>query len=220
MTALRRRRDGLKPSPNAINRHGGGKGKGMGFPNPLDWCIEDYWCTELLLDATGWRGTVLDPACGSGRILQVCRARGLEATGSDLVDRGAGALTPVDFTQPGAWPDGSFDYVISNPPYYSGKGPVVFGDAALRVARKGVALLVALPFLASEGRYAVFTGRWPVSLVLVLSSRSSMPPGELLLSGAVKPEGGKEDYCWIILTPGHTGRAEIGWTIATDKRRP
>lgn len=201
--AAPRRQDGgtLRPARNAINRHATRRPAAKrAVDNPHDWLIEDYWCTEALLD----------PAAGSGRILAVCRSRGMEATGSDLVDRGCGAVTPVDFTRAGAWPPDSFDNIITNPPYYGGEGAVAFIERALVVARRAVAALVNLAFLASQGRYPLWR-RWPCSHLVILSRRSSMPPGALLMAGEVEPRGGKEDYVWAVFTRGHVGPPVALW---------
>lgn len=197
----------LPIAENAINRH-----KAGGYEHdPHDWYVEEPWCADVLLDAVDFEGTILDPACGGGRIVETCRRRGFDAVGSDLIDRGYAHCTPrIDFTLPGAWAPGSFDNIISNPPYYSGKGPVAFIDAGLAVARRRVAALVALPFLAGQRRNPWFRAL-PVSHVLVLSRRPSMPPGHLL--GSVAQKGGKEDYVWIVLTHGHTGRPVFDWLL-------
>lgn len=197
----------LPVATNALSRHRSGDYA----HDPHDWYVEEAWCTEGLADAVPFGGTVLDPACGSGRIVDVFRRRGFDAVGSDLVDRGYPHCTPrVDFTLPGSWPAGSFDNVVSNPPYYSGKGSVVFLEHGLVVARRRVAVLVPLPFLAGQRRHALFTAL-PVSHVLVLSRRPSMPPGALL--GQVEQKGGKEDYCWIVCTHGHQGPPSLGWLL-------
>ncbi|MBK3799464.1 hypothetical protein GAY33_09530 [Azospirillum brasilense] len=197
----------LPVAVNAIHRHKGGEYE----HDPHDWYVEEPWCTDVLLDAVPFTGTVIDPSCGSGRIVEACRRRGLDAVGSDLVDRGYPHCTPrIDFTLPGAWPRGSFDNVICNPPYYSGKGSVAFIDAALGVARHRVAALVPLPFLAGQRRNPWFKGL-PVSHVLVLSRRPSMPPGKLL--GTVAQKGGKEDYTWIVCTHGHVGLPSLDWLM-------
>ncbi|MGQ9367712.1 hypothetical protein [Azospirillum sp. ST 5-10] len=206
----------LPVAKNALNRHGSAAYE----HDPHDWYVEEPWCTDELLRAVDFAGTVLDPACGMGRIVEACRRHGLDAIGSDLVDRGYRHCTPlVDFTLPGAWPAGSFDNVICNPPYYSGKGSVAFVEAGLRVARRRVAALVPLPFLAGQRRHALYRRAWPVSHVLVLSRRPSMPPGRLLVEGSVTQKGGKEDYVWIVLTHGHGGPPVVDWLLP-DARRP
>lgn len=217
----RRPKQRLKQASNSMNRHAT-----TWVKSPHDWYVEEAWCNDLLIDAVPhWAGgTVLDPACGSGLVVEAFRRRGFDAIGSDLVDRGYEHCWPgVDFSQPGVWPARSFDYVASNFPYYSGAGTRQFTLHGLAVARKGVAILAPVPFLASQERYAWFKGL-PVSLILIMSARPSMPPGELLQSGAVRQKGGKEDYCWIVFEHGHVGRPQFDWIMPSDDvlqaRRP
>jgi hypothetical protein len=211
----------LKQAANSMNRH-----RTTWVKSPHDWYVEEAWCSDLLIDAVPhWAGgTVLDPSCGSGLVVEAFRRRGFDAIGSDLIDRGYEHCWPgVDFSLPGAWPPGSVDYVASNFPYYSGAGTRQFTLNALAVARKGVAILAPVPFLASQERYAWFKGL-PASLILIMSARPSMPPGELLQAGRVKQHGGKEDYCWIVFEHGHQGRPQFDWIMPSEEvlqaRRP
>jgi hypothetical protein len=198
----------LPVAKNAHNRH-----KTEWVHDPCDWYVEEPWCVDLLIDSLGLTGTVLDPACGRGTIVEVCRRRGLDTTGSDLVDRGyPSCVAPVDFTLAGAWPQESFDHVVTNPPYYRSRGTVAFLEAGLRVARRSVSVLAPLPFLASQSRNPWFRGL-PISHVLILSQRPSMPPGALLEAGAIRQAGGKEDYVWIVASHGHRGLPVVDWVM-------
>lgn len=179
-----------------------------------DWYVEPAWCWSVLESTAPWlfTGTVLDPCCGGGTGLEWCRARGIRAIGSDIVDRGAGACI-ADFLAPDyPW---RAESVICNPPY---KYAVEFAYKALEVAERSVALLVQLPFLASQRRFHLFAGT-PVAGVIILSKRPSMPPGGV----EAGPQGGKEDYCWIIWRHGYEGEPAIHWAMpggATNLRYP
>lgn len=182
----------------AINRHRGDRFQ----RHEHDWYVEPSWCWDVLHRTIPecFEGSVLDPACGGGTGVRWCRARGIKAFGSDIVDRGASGFV-ADFLSPGyPW---QADNVISNPPY---KNAVPFAHQALRVARCSVALLVQLPFLASQARHALFNST-PVAAVVILSKRPSMPPG----GSQVRATGGKEDYCWIVWRHGYQGAAAIHW---------
>lgn len=166
-----------------------------------DWYVEPAWCWEVLFDVVRFPGgLILDPACGGGTGLERARARGYHAVGSDIVDRGCGACV-ADFLSP--------DYplrdcaVATNPPYRLAEQ---FARRALEIEAPMVALLVPLPFLASQRRRPLFTTS-PVSRVVVLSKRPSMPPGGLDLP----PTGGKEDYCWVVWDRAHTEPPVISW---------
>jgi len=192
----------LPIAENAINRHS----VRPDYRDPYDFYIEDRWCADVLLDAfPTWRGVSLDPACGSGRIVDACRRRGFDALASDLLARSCPGCVPgIDFTSPGAYPAGSVDYLISNPPFYGSAGVMAFVENGLAVARKAVAVLAPITFAAGQERHAWFKGL-PWSHFCVLSARSSMPPGLLLEAGAVRQRGGKEDYAWFVFTHGWDG---------------
>lgn len=175
----------------------------------LDWYIEPRWTVDLLLDEERFAGNIWDPACGSGVILKACAERyGIDrVTGSDIADRGVGGVQ--DFLAA----DTAFvnvDNIITNPPYAHAEA---FVRRALETARRKVAVLVQAKFTYSQARHALFTARPPARLYF-LSSRPSMPPGELLLAGKIKPEGGKLDFLWIVWDAGRHDRVtEARWLM-------
>lgn len=199
----------LTPDPNAINRHRAVDADYVpAKDNPYDFFQEPTWATDLLLDRIAFEGEILDPSAGEGRIVQTCARRGYPSWGSDIVPRAPGIAGNVDFLDPDSYSRKAVDNIIMNPPYYRGDGTIAFIDRALEVAARKVAAITPIPFLASQKRYACFK-RWPVTHVLILSSRPSMPPG----GRGIKEQSGKEDYCWIVFERGHTGPAEIDWLI-------
>ena len=99
--------------------------------------------------------------------------------------------------------------MVFNPPYKLGQA---FIEKALSIATEKVAVLVQSKFPYSRGRYRLFTGRRP-AIMYHLSDRPSMPPGDKLLSGEVKAEGGKIDYLWIVWRKGHTGLTAADWLV-------
>jgi cyclopropane fatty-acyl-phospholipid synthase-like methyltransferase len=67
--------------------------KGRRAPHKQDahhWHPEDAASVNVLLDHLHFEpgATILDPCAGAGNIVDCCRARGLNITGSDIVDRG------------------------------------------------------------------------------------------------------------------------------------
>jgi hypothetical protein len=89
-----------------VERPGGGKGvsllRGKKWAlhqqprQTFDWYRETRESVESLFDAVHFDGTIHDPACGLGRIVEVARDRGYEATGADIADYGIGEAG-VDF---------------------------------------------------------------------------------------------------------------------------
>lgn len=221
----------LKPAANAASRH-----KRAYTDNPFDWYVEEAAAVYALFDVIGYSvqpaASILDPCAGLGTIPACCRAWGLgDVTASDIAMRDVPSVDGgIDFfacpTDGDAalnippYRAGQFDWIISNPPYYSGKGPVAFLERALPIARIGVAMLVNLPFLASQSRNTLFNQHPPHALVF-LSKRPSMPPGEELRAGRVKQKGGKEDYVWLVWSKWWGSAARTAyWPVPRDDYPP
>ena len=49
--------------------------------------VEPSWVSRRLFEVEDFKGPIWDPACGWGTIVAEARAAGLEAYGSDIVDR-------------------------------------------------------------------------------------------------------------------------------------
>jgi hypothetical protein len=169
-------------------------------PAARDCYVEPEWCSRRLFEAEPFVGEIVDPACGTGRIVTAARAYGHCATGFDLA-------TGNDFllkTRP-------FSNVVSNPPYSIFRE---FAEHALRLARHKVALVFPLA--------RVVAARWleqtPLARIYLLTPRPSMPPGDVILRGE-KPQGGRVDFCWLVWSHGHNGGAGCDGFTATPPRR-
>ncbi len=173
-----------------------------------DFYIDPPEATEALMHAEVFSGTSWDPACGTGTIPKTMAAAGLSCIGTDLVDRDPGpdvvGFCTMDFLADRDMPDG-IDNIVSNPPFNLAQP---FVDRALTIATHKVAMLLPLTFLEGMRRGRWLTGT-PLARVHVFSWRISMPPGELLLSGAVKPSGGKKAFAWFVWANDHTGPAQV-----------
>lgn len=165
----------------------------------FDWYKESKIDVDKLFDAEQFDGPIHDPACGGGNIPTVAIARGLTATGSDLVDRGYG-IGGRDFledTTPRV-------NIVSNPPYILGER---FVQHALTITERKVAVLVRLAFLEGQARRRRLFVPHPPSRVLVFATRPSMPPGDL----DIEAKGGKVAYAWILWDRAHSGPSHIDW---------
>ena len=182
--------------------------------HPDDWYVEPEGVSARLFDMEdfGDDPLILDPACGSGRIVRAAHEAGYAAVGADKVSRTIDCSHVCDFlTEKFA----GFDWVVSNPPFslcamrYRNDPPPPFVVKALSVARVGVAMLLPLPWLAGATR-----SRWLASSglarVLVCVPRPSMPPGPVIEAGE-DPGGGEEDFAWFIFRKGHTDPWTGGW---------
>jgi hypothetical protein len=173
--------------------------------DPHDFYVEEPWCDDVLFETESFTGSIVDPACGSGNILRSAKAHGLEAIGTDLVDRSRHCELVGDFLDPDFQEHlrdlcgGEITNIVCNPPYGRAVTAAAFVTEALKVARAKVAMLVQNKFLFSQRRYDLFTDPATApARVYFLSERPSMPPGELLQLGLIEPKGGKVDYLWMV----------------------
>lgn len=172
-----------------------------------DWYVDPAFCTELLLGAVKFGGSIWDPCAGQGTIVDACTAAGLRAFGTDISPE-APHIAELDFL---AEHRGAADNIVFNPPY---KEAEKFIRRALVLARSRVAVLLQQQFPYSQARYQLFTEH-PPEQILFLSSRPSMPPGHLLRDGMAQ-KGGKVDYLWIVWDRGHRGATTCGWLIRPE----
>jgi hypothetical protein len=163
-----------------------------------DHYVEPAWCSARLFQVEKFEGSIVDPACGWGTIVLEAKKAGYNAAGFDLVDRGWDYI-PRDFLQSTT----VYDNIVTNPPF--GIVPQ-FITHAVKHARRKVATILATPRLTAA--------RWlqalPLSRILLLTPRPSMPPGDYIKAGG-KIGNGKEDYCWLIFDHGYQGEPTIGW---------
>jgi hypothetical protein len=171
--------------------------------DPLDYYTEPSWISERLFAVEKFEGEIVDPACGSGRIVRAARAAGLRAWGMDLIKRSEECGTVRDFLQESG---ARYENVVCNPPF---KHARAFIEAALERAHRKVAMILPTKFVSGDAR-----SRWlettPVRRVLHITPRPSMPPGAVIEAG-ISPGGGKEDFIVVIWLKGFDGKAETGW---------
>jgi hypothetical protein len=169
-----------------------------------DFYVEPAWAVEALLNVEGFQGEVYDPACGTGTIVEVCKKRGLDAWGTDLIARGYVPCVQTDFSKP--VPDDCHDNVqniVCNPPFRHAE---VFIQNALLRAKFKVAMLLRLSFLEGQKRRALFE-KSPLARVWVFSRRVSMPPG----GQDIPAKGGAVAFCWLVWDHHWRGPPQIGW---------
>src|SRR5262249_39098348 len=143
-----------------------------------------------------FEGAILDPACGSGNIVNACQSRGLRAYGSDIVPRGMRIGCSRDFL---VTPDSlvAEDNIICNPPF---KISLDF------------AFIQRLCWLEGQKR-AAFMESSPLARIYVFRNRICMPPGE---KKDLPAKGGFIAYAWFVWEHGHKGPATVHW-ISTNQ---
>jgi hypothetical protein len=171
----------------------------------LEHYVEPSWCSERLFQAERFDGSIQDPSCGFGRIVQAGTAAGLPIFGTDLVDRGFRELCRVAdfFTQ-----TTRVENIVSNPPFGTRKKPLFkrYALHAINLATRKVALIWLTRTLPAAG----WLKETPLKTIYFLTPRPSMPPGDVIVRGE-KPVGGKQDFCWLVWERGFVGTAEIRW---------
>jgi hypothetical protein len=176
-----------------------------------NWYQEPPQCAQVLFDEVPFAGGIHDPCCGKGTIVRVAQGRGIEPTGADIEDRADGCFPQHDFfTDEGRYPNIAF-----NPPNDKRRGLNMLAARLIlhglqRVQHGGlVAALVTSNFLWSQGRYALFARR-EMELVLILSERPSVPPGEFLEAyGEERRGNGSLDFAWLMFRRGGRRRADV-----------
>ncbi len=131
------------------------------------------WATRaLLLTASPFSGTVLEPAAGLGAIAGVLRSYpGISIVTSDIRPFPHHTYPQVDFLDQTAHPWTTPDHIVTNPPFSIA---LEFAEVALATAKCSVALFLRLQFIESVERYFFFQ-RHPVD-IYVFSSRVKLVP--------------------------------------------
>lgn len=176
-----------------------------------DHYVEPAWAVEQLIAHVPFTGLVWDPACGIGTIPSAFAAAGFDTFASDIVDRGFKGTGQLDFLHDGI--SAIFaPNIVCNPPYsYQDGIAEAFVRRALAIAGDRVAMLLPIRWLASIGRFALFTGFAP-EVILIFSERPSMPPGSKIAALGPKAfKGGTIDYMWVVWRKGHQGPTPTVW---------
>lgn len=166
-----------------------------------DWYVEPRHAIDALLDAETFAGTVWDPACGKGNIPNACGARGINAVGTDIIDRFGNGAAPVDFLAVHSF---AADHIVTNPPFNLG---VEFALHGLDLVTDKVCILQRTAWLEGERRYqSLFRHKW-LANVWQFRSRISMPPG----NSSAPAKGGATAFAWFVFSRSHTGPCPLGW---------
>lgn len=151
------------------------------------------WATRALIEhiledrRTFRKKTCLEPACGAGHMAKVLEEYFGSVEASDAHVYGYGEVR--DFLSH-PFTSGSFDWVITNPPFKLGEEFVL---RALDIAREGVAIFARSVFIESIGRYRNIFERTPPSKFAQFTER--VP----LVKGRVDPKAvTATSYAWLV----------------------
>jgi hypothetical protein len=160
------------------------------FPTP-PWATRAF-CEHVMPAVWHWpdrfQGTALEPACGEGHMAVALADYFGDVAASDVFPYGFGSV--ADFKTLEAFEPASADWVITNPPFNLAEA---FIRQGLRVARRGVAVLVRTAFLEGQGRFSALWSKRPPQVIGQFSERVCM------LRGRWEPDGSTATaYCWIV----------------------
>lgn len=134
----------------------------------------DFYCThpesiKLFLKAAKNTNliipnNILEPCCGIGSISKILKENGYSVYSSDLIDRGYGEETGIDFLKTNKW-DNQFDCIFTNLPY---RYAVEITEKAIKTVKNNglVIMFMKLTFLESAKRYNFFK-KYPPKYVYI-----------------------------------------------------
>lgn len=158
------------------------------FPTP-PWATRALLTHIIRIDPLS--ETALEPAAGRGYMSEVLKEYFSEVTSFDVADYGYCPVLPggfVEAEQP--LPDESYDWVITNPPF---KLMEAFTREALRVARRGVAMLCRTVIIEGQHRYEHLYSVARPSIIAQYTERVPMVEGQFDPKASTAT-----GYCWII----------------------
>lgn len=186
------------------------------------WFVEPSAATHFLLTFERFDGGIWDPAAGQGNIVEACILEGLDAVGTDLIDR-TDIMDPERRRRASGWFEGTAEFItwdkpplrpciVSNPPYGRAQLAEAFIRKAVALPRVDkVAMFLNSKFLFGAGRALGLYSELPPDRVYPIFPRPSCPPGQFLLDGG-KAEGGVENFVWMVwCVAAPTGRTEFIW---------
>ncbi len=174
--------------------------------NSLDDFPTPPWATRALIEHVVISKdrvrsmTCLEPACGRGHMSVTLAEYFDKVVSLDVFDYGFGPV--ADFIEL-KHPDGSFDWVITNPPFPLGEE---FIRRSMKIARHGVAMLTRTVFIESVGRYErIFIPNRP-SRFAQFTERVPMVKGRI-----DKKASTATGYAWLIWEFDRLGSSELVW---------
>lgn len=153
--------------------------------------------TLALLKHVKFKGSILEPAAGTGRIARVLRAKNYHVETADI-QRGKDFLKR---RSPCA-------NVVTNPPYF-GQMPFLFAKKALEISNGTVAMLVKHGFLWSKGRHRWLVENPPTTLIFCSDRILFLDPDGKQIDGQFF------DHVWVVWER-HVGRQRFFFERVTD----
>lgn len=167
-------------------------------PDSLDFFPTPPWATRALMERVmphlqvSEFGSVWEPACGEGHMVEPLREYFDEVLYTDAFDYGYGNTQVQNFLDySGDAARTGVDWVITNPPF--DHRAEQFALKAIALAYTGVALFTRWQWIETVGRYERLFSKFPPTLVCPFAER--VP----LHKGRYEPDGDTlTAYCWIV----------------------
>lgn len=203
--------------------------------HPLDWCVEQGWVWEQIVDEIGLQEEILghctiwDPACGYGHSLSSLQGLGFagELAASDLVNN----IAWDDFDRPERVTFTPADFIADFKPERASKPTSIFMNSpfsydrkpwlewfcrqALAIATHRVVAIAPLKWLdPGKKRSRFFRIDFPPQKILYFTTRPSMPPGDKIHLMATPYQNGQISYCalvWDVRFPTAPGDTRSIW---------
>ena len=199
-----------------------------------DFYAEPRSAAEALFRVEAFGPRILDPFCGTGRIVRAASRAGYSALGADIAPRWLDCpqhalfddwrYSVADFAKPnqhntlggGGWQKP--DAIVSNPPY---RRDMLWEhlDKAIGMVAEKVAFLLPADFWHCRAARDALNGRG-LCRVYSIIPRPSMPPNIcdedattfIDADGDVRRiAGGAKDFVWAVFLKGYEGATSIHW---------
>jgi len=171
-----------------------------------DFYATPYASVHAILRKETLKGSILEPACGSGNISQILKMYypNQLIVSTDLVDRGYG-IPNVDFLTHDFGK--KFDNVITNPPF---KYAQQFIEKGLEWSNDKVLMFAKVQLLEGQARRKMWDAV-PLKYVYVFSERQNPLPNNTLFNEKGKKWNSTMCFSWFVFQHGFHGEPSIKW---------
>jgi hypothetical protein len=176
----------------------------------VDFYVEEPRASIALFEVERFVGAVWDPACGSMNIIDAAVQAGLAVRATDIEKRSDRHYFFGEILSPEVAP--LAPNIVTNPPFFRGKGTEAFIRKALSLACGKVCIFTSIKFLAGAARANGLFAEHTPHRVWIVTPRVSCPPGAWLAAGNTAG-GGTDDWCWLVwdMTAPRAAFPQLGW---------
>lgn len=195
--------------------------------------VDEQWNSDRLFQEEDFKGPILEPCCGWGRIARAARKFGYKVKASDIIDRRSSApageqkncagvafkqLDFLDLHDEAIYQWWIGNDIVGNPPFALIKE---FYERAISLAQPGRKVAFLWPLRRIPA--ATWLAKTPLQTIWMLNPRPSMPTGEFIhavnrgdvdsYGKQLKVGGGTVDMCWLVWCKGKPYRGRTRWLL-------